>query len=147
MLGCVLQIVAAYVLVDFLTGLYHLATDKGFNLQSQIDLFERHHRENSMDGFDCQPMIAAIPAAVIGGWLHSPFLMAAGIIGCVAQVPHYFAHEGTDSRLIRLLQNTGLIISPRHHSIHHNGKFDRNFCILSGWNNWWMNGLLWLIGL
>ena len=142
MISVVLQIVAAYIVVDALTGLYHLATDKGFNLQSQIDLFENHHRTNAMEGFDWQPLVAAVPAVAVGGWLHSPFLIAAGLFGCVAQVPHYLAHAGSSNRLIQFLQRTGIIMSPAHHAGHHDGRFERNFCILSGWNNWWLNAVL-----
>lgn len=142
----VLEVLLAYIVVDALTGLYHLLTDKGFNFQSQIDLFQDHHRTNTMEGFDWQPMVAAVPLLAIGAWVHSPFLTAASLIGCVAQVPHYLAHKEDSGWVAKLLQRTGVIISPQHHAVHHNGKFDRNYCILSGWNNWWMNSLLWMWG-
>ncbi len=140
-LSVALQVLAAYILVDALTGLYHLATDKGFNLRSQVELFAIHHRTNSMDGFDWQPMVAAVPAAVVGAWLHSPFLTAVGLIGCVAQVPHYWAHQG-GGRVVKFLQATRLIIHPAHHAGHHGGLFTRNYCILSGWNDWWLNAVV-----
>jgi len=136
--------VLAYILVDALTGVYHLLTDKGWNVQQQIDLFENHHKTNSMDGFDWQPMLAAIPALVYGAWVHSEFLTIAGVIGCFAQLPHYWAHEG-GGRFVAFLQATRLIISPQHHAGHHDGVFDRNYCILSGWNDWWLNALVRLL--
>lgn len=137
-LAIVLQIVVAYVLVDALTGIYHLATDRGWNFASQCALFEIHHTTNSMDGFDWQPMVAAVPTAVVGAWFHSPFFVAVGLIGCLAQLPHYWAHQG-GGRVVRWLQTSRLIIHPAHHAGHHSGQFNRNFCILSGWNDWWLN--------
>jgi len=140
-----IEILFAYLVVDALTGIYHLMTDKGFNLQHQVDLFEEHHRTNTMEGFDWQPLVVAIPLLVLGAWNRSLFLTSASLFGCVAQVPHYLAHHSDKSgRVVRLLQATRVIIHPKHHAVHHNGKFNRNYCILSGWNNWWMNTLLWL---
>lgn len=141
-----LQVLAAYVLVDLLTGIYHWATDKGFNTPHVVRLFQDHHETNTMDGFDIQPSVAGVPALLLGLCLGSSFLIAAGAFGILSQVPHYYAHRRSDSELvhhvIRILQLTGLIISPQHHAQHHDGRFDRNFCIVSGWNNWWLNWLV-----
>ena len=146
MLSAALQVLAAYVLVDLLTGLYHFATDRGFNLAHQVRLFTLHHDTNSMDGFDWQPSVVGLPGMLIGLWLGSPFLIAGGALGILCQVPHYYAHRRSRSQLVHhvvsILQLTGLIISPQHHAAHHNGTFDRNFCIFSGWNNWWLNRLV-----
>jgi sterol desaturase/sphingolipid hydroxylase (fatty acid hydroxylase superfamily) len=83
---------------------------------------------------------------LLGLALWSPFLTAAGAFGILGQVPHYYAHRRSNLPLVhhfvRVLQLTGVIISPEHHSAHHDGKFNRNFCILSGWNNLWMNPLI-----
>jgi hypothetical protein len=47
------------------------------------------------------------------------------------QVGHYFAHCPGRSRFCRWLQRCGLILSPKHHAIHHR-TFDRNFGIVNG---------------
>lgn len=142
MISAALQVLAAYLLTDLLTGLYHFATDKGFNFKSQVAMFQEHHETNTMQGFDWQPMIGGVPAMVLGLWMEWPFLLAMGSFGILAQVPHYYAHRKSP-RVVRWLQRTGIIISPQHHAEHHRGAFDRNFCILSGWNNCWLN---WVIG-
>jgi hypothetical protein len=146
MVSSALQVLAAYVLVDLLTGLYHWATDKGFNHAHQVRLFTLHHDTNTMEGFDWQPSVIGLPAMLLGLVLCSPFLLAAGAFGVLSQVPHYYAHRRSQSELVhhfvRILQLSGLMISPQHHAAHHDGRFDRNFCIFSGWNNWWLNRLV-----
>jgi hypothetical protein len=149
LLGSLAQVLAAYVLVDFLSGLYHLATDRGWNLPGQVQMFQAHHETNTMSGFDWQPSLVGLPAMLAGIWLASPFLLASGALGILAQVPHYYAHRRSSSpavhAIVRAMQRLGLIITPQHHAAHHRGAFDRNFCIVSGWNNFWLNPLLsWL---
>ena len=149
MLSALVQVLAAYLFADLCTGIYHFATDRGWNTRKVVALFQNHHETNTMDGFDWQPMWAGVPFLALGlclGWLELPlasFFIAGGSFGILAQVPHYYAHRRSRSlrvhRIVRWLQETGLIISPEHHSAHHDGKFDCNFCILSGWNNWWFN--------
>lgn len=140
------QVAAAYVLADALTGLYHLLTDRGFNIRAQVEMFQEHHVSNTMTGYDWQPMAAGIPGMILGLWLSSPFLLALGGFGILAQVPHYYAHRRSGSyrihRVVRWLQIHGLILSPEAHAAHHRGLFDRNFCILSGWCNPLLNRLL-----
>jgi sterol desaturase/sphingolipid hydroxylase (fatty acid hydroxylase superfamily) len=146
MLSAALQVLAAYILVDLLTGLYHLVTDNGLNFRRQVEIFAEHHVINTMEVFDWQPSVVGLPAMLLGLVLLNPFLVAAGAFGILGQVPHYYAHRRSRSDLVhhvvRILQLTGIIISPQHHRAHHDGKFNRNFCIVSGWNNYWLNPLI-----
>ena len=139
------QVLAAYVLVDAMTGVYHLATDRGWNTKEVCGLFQNHHETNTMDGFDSQPMWISVPFMVAGVYFLSPFLLAAGSFGVLSQIPHYYAHRRSDNRyvhrVVRWMQATGLILPPLEHAGHHDGRFEKNFCILSGWNNWWLNYL------
>lgn len=49
---------------------------------------------------------------------------------------HRWAHAGREApALARLLQRSGLILSPRHHHAHHRAPFDRDYCIVNGWCN------------
>lgn len=145
-----LEILAAYVLVDALSGIYHLATDKGFNIPSQIKMFQNHHDTNTMDNFDWQTFAAGMVICGIGGWFHSAFLLAAGFFGAMTQVTHYYAHRRSESpfvhQVVRFLQRNRIIVHPISHAKHHKEPFARDFCLLSGWNNFWLNGLLWLTG-
>jgi palmitoyl-[glycerolipid] 3-(E)-desaturase len=137
---------AAYVLIDALSGIYHWATDNRFNVRGQIDLFLDHHQTNTMQGFDWQTFAAGMPITAIGGWLHSPFLIACGVFTALTQVTHYYAHRRSESlavhRIVRWLQEARVIVHPASHSRHHKAPHDQDFCLLSGWNNWWMNAVL-----
>lgn len=146
MLFAALQVLVAYVLVDLATGLYHWITDSGFNFRRQVEIFENHHATNTMEVFDWQPSVVGLPAMLLGLYLMSPLLTAAGAFGMLGQVPHFYAHRRSQYKLVHhlvsILQLLGLIISPSHHADHHEAPFDKNFCILSGWNNVWLNPLV-----
>jgi hypothetical protein len=141
-----LQILAAYVLADLLSGLYHWATDRGWNLAGQVALFSEHHVTNTMAGFDWQTFAAGMPIAVLGAWFHSAFGIALGCCIALTQITHYYAHRRSESptvhRLVRTLQRLRVIIPPAAHARHHDGVFNRDFCLLSGWNNVWLNPLI-----
>lgn len=141
-----LQIIAAYILADALSGVYHALTDKGMNIKSQIEMFQEHHVTNTMIGFDWQTFAGGMPVAILGAWFHSAFAVALGCFIALTQVTHYYAHRRSHSRLVRhlvgLLQECRIIVHPRLHQRHHGGEFDRDYCLLSGWNNWWMNRVL-----
>ena len=50
---------------------------------------------------------------------------------------HKWAHlEASElPKALRLLQRTGLILSPEHHQLHHQAPFATHYCITSGWLN------------
>lgn len=139
------QIIAAYILADLLSGLYHFATDKGFNFGNQIEMFQEHHDTNTMNGFDWQTFAGGMPIVAIGGWFHSAFFLALGVFVALTQVTHYYAHVRSGSplvhRVVRALQGW-LIVSPHSHASHHQPPHNRNFCLLSGWNNFWLNPIV-----
>jgi hypothetical protein len=138
-----LQILAAYILADLFSGLYHLATDKGFNTRDQIEMFQEHHDTNTMAGFDWQTFAVGMPFVGVGAWFHSVFTIALGCFIALTQVTHYYAHKNSRSKLahhfIRILQITHVIVPPESHAAHHQPPHSRDFCLLSGWNNWWLN--------
>jgi len=140
-----LQILAAYIVADALSGFYHLATDKGFNFRNQIEMFQDHHDTNTMQGFDWQNFSGGMVVAVPGAWFHSAFVVALGVFVALTQVTHYYAHVRSRSplvhRVVKALQGW-LIVSPQSHAAHHKPPHSRDFCLLSGWNNFWLNFLL-----
>lgn len=148
-LNVFVQVFLAYVFVDFLSGAYHFITDKGWNFRDQVTMFLGHHDTNTMQGFDWQTFAAGMPVAVLGAWFHSQFFIAAGFFGALTQVTHYYAHVRSRSplvhQIVRTLQQCRIIVPPKTHSRHHDEPFDRDFCLLSGWNNVWMNPMLRLL--
>jgi hypothetical protein len=145
-LVAIAEILAAYILADLGSGLYHLATDKGLNFRGQVELFQDHHETNTMQDFDWQTFAAGMPIAVLGAWCHSAFFVALGCFAALSQVTHYYAHRRSSSavvhRVVVTLQRCGLIVHPKSHQRHHTTPFNRDFCLLSGWNNWWLNAAM-----
>jgi ubiquitin-conjugating enzyme E2 variant len=45
---------------------------------------------------------------------------------------HMWAHATSVPRVVRLLQASRVILSPERHALHHDGNFDRSYCITSG---------------
>jgi len=145
-----LEILAAYVVMDALVGIYHCFTDYGWNTPDMVRKFREHHEDPlNMVEFDWQPMPGGLLILCVGCWLWSPFIAAFGSFLMLAQVPHYYAHRRSRSpavhRVLRFLQAYRVIASPENHHLHHDGKFNRNFCVLSGWNNFWLNPLVRLL--
>jgi hypothetical protein len=138
----ILQVVAAWLFIDLLTGIYHFVTDRGWNFEDQVAMFRDHHTNNRMLGFDYQPMFAGFPVMCTGWFAESSFLIAAGAFAVLAQIPHYYAHLANPPPAARLLQRMGLMITPEHHAAHHSGKFDRNFCIFTGWADYLLNPIV-----
>ena len=59
------------------------------------------------------------------------------IIGLVAGVImtnqlHKWAHMPTVPRAVAFAQRRGIVLSKQHHSVHHSGGYDRNYCITWG---------------
>ncbi len=46
---------------------------------------------------------------------------------------HKCGHRVRQPRWIRLLQRSGLLLSVHHHSRHHLGNHDYNYCLINGW--------------
>jgi hypothetical protein len=118
-----IEVFAAWLLIDLLTGIYHFVTDRGWNFRNQVEQFRDHHVNNRMLGFDWQPMLAGMPVM---------------LAGCFAE----YAHVPSPPRVVRFLQAIGLMISAEHHAAHHCGKFDRNFCIFTGWADYLLNPIV-----
>jgi len=137
-----IEVVAAWLLIDLLTGIYHFVTDRGWNFAHQVAMFRDHHDNNRMLGFDWQPMVAGLPVMLAGLWWQSSFWLAMGSFAVLAQIPHYYAHVPNPPRLVCCLQAIGLMITPEHHAGHHSGQFDRNFCIFTGWADVLLNPIV-----
>jgi hypothetical protein len=134
-----IEVFLAWLFIDLMTGIYHFVTDRGWNFAGQVEMFRDHHVNNRMLGFDYQPMLAGFPVMLAGVFAESSFLLAAGAFAVLAQIPHYYAHVPNPPRVVKFLQQIGLMISPEHHAGHHSGSFDKNFCIFTGWADYVLN--------
>ncbi len=129
-------------MADAITALYHVATDLGWNIPYQVRVFQNHHANPLTMTFDLEPVLAGVPLIVLGVWFAPWFLIPLGIFISVAQVPHYYAHFPEKCpKWLKKLQDLEIVIEPASHDSHHTEPYDKDFAVLSGWNNWWVNKL------
>lgn len=135
-----LQVILAYIVADFLAALYHLMTDRGWNIASQVRYFTNHHDKPWTMTFDLQPVLGGVPVALIGYFVWPWFFVSLGAFLAFAQIPHYYTHHAAP-RIVQALQRSGLILRPTLHNRHHRVSFDRDFCVLNGWTNRLVNAI------
>jgi ubiquitin-conjugating enzyme E2 variant len=148
-------VVAGMFAADFISGLVHWAADTwgrrdwpllGARL---IEPFRVHHvnprdicRRDMVDlngdvALLCLPLLAwALTLPMAGCWHAVEFVTAFVTFTLPTNLIHRWAHAGRAApALARLLQRSGLILSPRRHHAHHRAPFDSDYCIVSGWCN------------
>lgn len=130
-----LQALLGYTLADAFGALFHLMNDRGIGIPYQVRDFQKHHETLEMT-FDWQPMLLGFPIALLGLWCYPVFWCTLGAAICISQFTHYYTHYPAPA-WVRFFQGW-LILSPAQHAQHHN-DYDRDFCVLAGWNNWWVN--------
>jgi ubiquitin-conjugating enzyme E2 variant len=52
---------------------------------------------------------------------------------------HMWAHSKTVPAWVRWLQVRRLILSPKHHEVHHTSPYAQHYCITCGWINGWLD--------
>ncbi|KAJ7515662.1 hypothetical protein O6H91_22G022200 [Diphasiastrum complanatum] len=150
--ACV-SIVLAYWLADLGTGIYHWAMDNygdasSVMFGSQIDAFQGHHKRpwtitkrqfaNNLYSLARPVGFVLLPAIFVPGNV-SFDAFAAVFMACIvfSQQFHAWSHMKKSQlpALVRLLQDHGLLISPKMHGQHHHHPYNCNYCIVSGfWN-------------
>lgn len=133
-----LIIVAAYFVADLFAGVYHMLTDKGWNIKQQVVAFQQHH--NGLVVFDLKPVFFALPIIAIGLYFHLLFVVSFACFAGCTELCHYAAHKPERCCfLVHWLQRSGLILAPVSHAKHHNGLHDKSFCVMSGKTNWFVD--------
>ncbi len=142
---------------DFVSGLVHWFFDTWGSVdtpvvgQLAIRTFREHHvdaRAMTRHGFvetnGHNITLSLVPATVGIVALRHPSLpstllgMSAFFMAlCVSMTSqiHKWAHMQEPPRLVRKLQDAGLIIGARHHNRHHLKPHDSHYCITVGWMN------------
>lgn len=82
----------------------------------------------------------AFVAGVAAAWLAllgpSLSLAAAMVGGALSTQIHYWTHRpSAGGTLVRVLQEIGVVQSPKHHAGHHRPPQDRRYCVLTDWCN------------
>lgn len=132
-----LQALAGWALADLLGGLYHLATDRGWGLRSQVRDFAHHHAHPAelrlLSWHSVGPMLPAAALSPIAWW--APWFGGALCLGlAISQASHWAAHHPRRCwAAVRWLQCARFLLAPEDHARHHRGEHDRSFSILCGW--------------
>lgn len=166
-------LLCGWLLADLLSGLVHWAADTWGRVDTPwlgrrlLHPFRVHHvnpRDILGRGFlDLNGDVAAVcmPFLALACWLPldtaaSQWLVAlltatAGLALPTNQI-HQWAHQPRPARVVRWLQGSGLILTPRRHARHHANPAGGHYCITSGSCNQALDrlrvfpALEWLIG-
>jgi hypothetical protein len=145
-------VLAAYAVADLSSGIVHFLLDNFGSPETPVigqkfvKPFRDHHVDpmamthgdfiavNADNVFVCLPVI--IPAFFLLDVALHPY-WGVFIVGLVAGVImtnqlHKWAHMPTVPRLVAVAQRSGVVLSKEHHSVHHSGAYDSNYCITWG---------------
>ena len=149
-------LIAGVAVSDFVSGLIHWGADtwgdddlpvigrrllKPFRLHhvDPDDLVRRNFVDANGDStFLSIPMLVlwlVMPLETIGAALAVTFGAGLCGVGMWTNQIHQWAHMPSPPRLIRLLQDAGVLLGRDDHAGHHRGTFDRHYCITTGWWN------------
>jgi ubiquitin-conjugating enzyme E2 variant len=148
------MLAAGYVMADLLTGFVHWFCDTFFEETTPIigphliASFREHHRDPLLmtrHGFlELTGSSFRGLAPVLGAylWLGSAapvwvdaFAFALGSGAVATNLLHRWAHESDPPPIARLLQASGLVLTPRRHGRHHSPPYAAAYCVTTGWLN------------
>lgn len=152
-------IILALLGADMVSGIAHWSFDTWGSTESPVvGAFIRSFREHHVNqGSICDhdfvetngdSMLAVMPVSIAyfflpiyrGGSVfctpeaHVYAVILTLTIALTNQI-HKTSHERRPSPLSKMLQISGLILSPQAHRVHHSGIFDHSYCIATGWLN------------
>lgn len=155
-----LSIVLGYLLADFMSGLVHFLGDSFGTVRTPIlgptfiFPFREHHVDPKditrhgfieTNGHNCLVSLPVMMAmhhcvsAYAGTSTRLSIAFTTGfflILGVFATNQfHKWAHMEHPPLFVAVLQKYRLILSPKHHQVHHTSPFERYYCITTGWLN------------
>ena len=149
----VVLVLVAYAVADLASGIVHFLLDNFGSEdtpvigQKFVKPFRDHHVDpmamthgdfiavNADNVFVCLPVV--VPSFFFLDTTAHPYA-GVFIVGLVAGVImtnqlHKWAHLPTVPRLVAVAQRHGVVLSKEHHSVHHSGAYDSNYCITWGY--------------
>lgn len=140
----ILTLILAWMFAELMSGLFHWLEDRYGNpawpvigpLVVQPNL-EHHIRPAKLcqGSYWDRNCTTIIPSAILASAFYwCPPVCLGFIILSQANEIHSWAHQRCNP-LIRFIQRTGILQSPKHHSIHHKRPFDRYYCVFTNYMN------------
>lgn len=140
-------LVKAWLIADLGSGLIHWWEDRYGNPawpwpwgKHVVAPNIEHHREPfklTKSGYferNLTTLLAAAPLALAAAWFGRWPAVAGLLWLSQGNEIHSWAHQKC-SKPIRVLQELGLLQSPRVHALHHERPFDSNYCACTDWLN------------
>jgi ubiquitin-conjugating enzyme E2 variant len=150
------------ILGDLFSGIFHWWEDRygktewpiigKFIIENNIG----HHKApwtigNESYITNCGPAIIALLPFMLLSWYYGLYVLAIGFfVASQANQVHCWSHKKANV-FIRFFQFYGLLLSPRHHTVHHKRPYTQRYCVVTDWLNpvlhatrFW-NALEWLV--
>jgi hypothetical protein len=151
------QLLAGWLIADLLGGIAHWLEDRILTVRTPmlggiVAANRLHHAEPlafiGKNFLERHLATWATAGAISLLWLmlFGPSLvwLAATIGGAISSGVHFLAHGRSDVRLVRILQDVGLLQSAAHHAGHHRPGAARRYCVLTALLNPVLDGIgLW----
>jgi ubiquitin-conjugating enzyme E2 variant len=144
------QLLIGWLIADLLGGIVHWGEDRlgredwPWLGRTVIAPNRRHHRDPMafLAGSFVTRNLSTLVTAAIGAalWLllfgPSIVLLSAAIGAAISATVHGWTHAPARApRLVRVLQQIGILQSPAHHAGHHRPPSDRRYCVLTDFLN------------
>jgi hypothetical protein len=151
------QLLAGWLIADLLGGIAHWLEDRILTVRTPllggiVAANRLHHAEPlafTAKGFverNLATWCTAIGVSIAWLLLLGPSLiwLAASAGGAVSSTVHLLAHCRASSRVVRILQDVGLLQSAAHHAGHHRAGANRRYCVLTSLLSPFLDGVgLW----
>jgi plasmanylethanolamine desaturase len=154
----VVAVVLGMMAADLTSGVVHWAVDNwgesNFPVLGSVFFrpFHHHHADphaitthgfietNGNNFFSSLPLLWAAASAITypdaaSSLAFASFWLSYALCSGFANQIHSWAHMKNPPKLVRDLQDFGLLVSRRHHQVHHIRPHDCNYCLVTGWMN------------